>query len=255
LGGRVVQLKYFGDSRDHFKYDLITTILQSGILSNYVFIPMLTEHRDDNEGNITPHHRSENGEELREFILRCHEKSLHHWETWLKEKTKIKAYLTVGPVDGFFFADHYRDEYWKKFLPLLKKDHALIFVDPDTGVETGKPWYLRRMGREKYILNGELRLLIEGMSSSSVLMVYQHLPRNSLKHDEAVEKKIQQIYSVNNVVSVCAYREKDLAFMFICKSDELHKAIYVILKSFFRDSAIKPKSLLSLDKEVGRVSA
>ena len=44
----MVQLKYFGDSRDYFKYDLMTSILEEMMLESYVFIPMLTNHRDDN---------------------------------------------------------------------------------------------------------------------------------------------------------------------------------------------------------------
>lgn len=38
----MVQLKYFGDSRDYFKYDLITTLVQHTSLDNYLFVPMLT---------------------------------------------------------------------------------------------------------------------------------------------------------------------------------------------------------------------
>lgn len=50
----MVQLKYFGDSRDYFKYDLISSILEGMKIADYVFIPMLTNHRIDNEGNKTP---------------------------------------------------------------------------------------------------------------------------------------------------------------------------------------------------------
>jgi len=49
----MVQLKYYGDDRDYFKYDLITYLLKSLEIKNYGFVPMLTEHRDDNEGNVT----------------------------------------------------------------------------------------------------------------------------------------------------------------------------------------------------------
>lgn len=47
----MVQLKYFGDDRDYFKYDLITSLVSDTTLRHYVFVPMLTEHRHDNEGN------------------------------------------------------------------------------------------------------------------------------------------------------------------------------------------------------------
>lgn len=43
----MVQLKYFGDSRDYFKYDLLASVLEEMNFGSYVFIPMLTNHRDD----------------------------------------------------------------------------------------------------------------------------------------------------------------------------------------------------------------
>ena len=40
----MVQLKYFGDDRDYFKYDSITYLLKAGLFRRYAFIPMLTEN-------------------------------------------------------------------------------------------------------------------------------------------------------------------------------------------------------------------
>lgn len=235
----MVQLKYFGDSRDFFKYDLITTLLQSGKFNNYVFIPMLTEHRDDNEGNITPRSRGGNSQDLLKFIEGCNNKSLRHWETWLKAEAKKVDYAAIKPVDGLFFTDEGREKYWRRHESLLNREKTLVFVDPDTGLETGNPSYLRRMGLEKYILNDELRLLIKDLSKTSVLMIYQHLPRNSDKHMESVKNKIKQILDIDQTVLVCAYREHDLAFLFICKDADLYKSIYELLKKFYEGGILK----------------
>ena len=150
----MVQLKYFGDSRDYFKYDLITHLLVSGLASNYAFVPMLTNHRVDDEGNKIPKHIQGKSAELLSFIGMCGSKSLEHWETWLKPL--VGSYVTVQPVNDVFFEDGARNKYWESFDAVLRTKNALIFVDPDTGLETGKPSYLRKMGREKYILNDEL---------------------------------------------------------------------------------------------------
>lgn len=238
----MVQLKYFGDNRDFFKYDLITSILQqSEKLSNYVFIPMLTEHRDDNEGNLAPRKRGKSSNELLDFILRCREKSLKHWEEWLRDK--VDAYITIEPVNQTFFSDQTREKYWKEAQQIICKEKALIFADPDTGLQTGRPSYLMKMGREKYILNLELKFMIAEMLSTSVLMIYQHLTRNRHHHIESVNKKLQQIRSLNGGVSVCAYREDDLAFLFVSKSTELHTEILSILNSFYSGSTSKFKSV------------
>jgi len=49
----MVQHKYFGDSRDYLKYDLIKMVLENPVLPHYVFIPMLTEPRYDREGGVS----------------------------------------------------------------------------------------------------------------------------------------------------------------------------------------------------------
>ena len=145
----MVQLKYFGDSRDFFKYDLITTIVKESSLCHYVFIPMLTKPRDDGQGNKAPLNIGDKCEDLLRFIKKCDSKSLKHWKDWLAPH--VDSYSTIEPVDETYFLDEERNSYWEKFRPIVSKEHALVFIDPDTGLETGGPSYLRKMGRDKYI--------------------------------------------------------------------------------------------------------
>lgn len=237
----MVQLKYFGDSRDFFKYDLITALLTFSSLRRYAFIPMLTEHRDDNEGKKVPRHEGGKSAELLEFMFCCNGKSLTHWETWLRRR--VEAYVTIEPVDATFFSDQSRDEYWKAYQSVIGLGNALIFLDPDTGLETGKPGYLKKMGREKYILNYELRSLIAQTDQSSVLMLYQHLPMDKRMHISTVEKKLGQVQSVNSSVYTCAYREDDLAFLFVSKEQKVHEEVTAVLRGYHARSIHKYKSL------------
>ncbi len=237
----MVQLKYFGDNRDFFKYDLITSIVRASSLSNYVFVTMLTEHRFDNEGNIAPRNTCGKSEELLSFITGCKSKSLTHWENWLSPL--VTSYETIKPPDTTFFSDNTREQYWERFEPLLGKENALVFIDPDTGLETGNPSYLKKMGREKYILNEEIKFLYNHLASSSVLMVYQHLPKNKNIHHEAVRKKLSQLQSASGGTFVCAYREDDLAFLFIAKDQRLFNELRNILNDYHDKSQHKLKSL------------
>ena len=237
----MVQLKYFGDSRDYFKYDLIRAVFKCSSLRHYVFVPMLTEHRHDNEGKKTPRNRGDKTDDLLEFITRCSNKSLKHWECWLSRY--VASYKTKEPVDETFFSDKTRDKYWKAFEAIIEQKNALIFVDPDTGLETGEPSYLRKRGREKYLLNDELKFLINGIDPSSVLMVYQHLPNNKHMHMKSVGKKLEQVRSANPTAYTCAYREDDLAFLFISKEKELHEEIQDLLANYHANSNCKYKSL------------
>ncbi len=237
----MVQLKYFGDSRDFFKYDLITSILEGLKIENYVFIPMLTNHRIDNEGNRTPTMIGGKSQDLLSFLSNCNSKSLCHWEQWLNKYTK--NYKTIEPVDNIFFDDTTRAEYWASFTEHLKENSALIFLDPDTGLESGSNSYLRKMGREKYILNHEVDLLYHHLSPSSVLMIYQHLPNNKHIHEEAVSKKLKQLLTASGDRFVCAYREDDLAFLFLTKDQVIFHRLSKLLSAYHGNSQHKYKSL------------
>lgn len=238
---RMVQLKYFGDSRDYFKYDLITYLLKSGVISNYVFIPMLTNHRVDGEGNKTPKHVEGKSSELLSFIDKCHTKDLSHWERWLSPYAN--SYVTVQPVNEVFFDDSARESYWQRFESVSKEKNALIFLDPDTGLETGTPSYLKKMGREKYILNGELSKLAIHLDGTSVLMIYQHLPNNKHIHEESALKKLNQAIHATNCKLVLAYREDDLAFVFIMKDNATYTALSSLLEGYHENSDHVYKSI------------
>ncbi len=207
----MVQLKYFGDSRDYFKYDLITHVLSNDLVSSYAFVPMLTSHRDDSEGNKTPNHIKGKSKKLLSFIQNCSSKDLEHWKEWLTPF--VDKYITAHPVNEKFFKDDNRKKYWESLTNIINAENALVFVDPDTGLETGTPTYLKEMGREKYILNGELRDLYNVLDDSSVLMIYQHLSYDKHKHEDDVNKKINQAIKASECPYVMAYREDDLAFL------------------------------------------
>lgn len=202
---------------------------------------MLTNHRVDSEGRKTPKHIEGKSTELLSFIGKCNSKDLDHWETWLKPY--VKFYVTLHPVNEVFFEDSARHEYWETFDEVLRTKNALIFIDPDTGLETGKPSYLKRMGREKYILNEELAKLYQKLDASSLLMIYQHLPNNKHTHEESVHKKIKQAVETSGSPFVLAYREDDLAFLFIAKKEALLLKLSNHLEGYHMNSGHTYKSM------------
>jgi len=226
----VVQLKYFGDDRDYFKYDLITHLLKALRFRNYIFIPMLTRHRDDGEGQKEPIAKDGRNRELLKFIETRHSKSLKHWEAWLS--TCVKNYHTVEPVDSTWFTEEGRDAYWQRFMPFLSTENSLVFIDPDTGLETGSLAYQKKRGRDKYLLSEELSRLLESMADSSVLMIYQHLPRNRHHHEKSVLKKMEQARACHSECRLCAYRENDLAFLLMAKGQKLYERLFRALKTY-----------------------
>jgi len=237
----VVQLKYFGDSRDYFKYDLVSFILKNKVAANYVFVPMLTDQRFDNEGNKAPKPIDGKSKDLLTFIANCSTKDLNHWERWLDKYSE--SYKTIQPVNRTFFNDSNRAQYWGLFTDILKEKNALIFVDPDTGLETGSQSYLRRMGREKYMLNTETAILYKMLDETSYLMIYQHLPNNKHIHKASVDKKIKQASKGTGSNLVCAYREDDLAFLFLAKRPKEFISIVNLIKEYFETTNHDLKSI------------
>lgn len=237
----MVQLKYFGDSRDYFKYDLIKSLITKTSLKNYVFVPMLTEHRPDNEGNKSPHYTRGKSRELLTFISAHKDKSLRHWETWLSPC--LNSYKTIEPIDETFFNDETRTEYWDLFNSILGSRQSMIFVDPDTGLETGPRSYMKKAGLEKYILNNELGVLISKLKPTSALMIYQQLQHDSHKHLTDIQKKLKQVKAIDSHVLVSAYKEGDLAFIIIAKRASINAELIDALKEYHSESIDPNKSL------------
>lgn len=218
----MVQLKYFGDDRDYFKYDLITDIVTRTSLRHYVFVPMLTEHRHDNEGKKLPRARAGKSADLLDFIGRCQNKSLAHWERWLA--AHVASYRTVEPADRTVFSNSTRASYWPRFNPFLEHPNTLVFLDPDTGLQLGRKTKIHEQDWPKYVLDQELGQLIERLHPSSALLVYQHLPRNMHRHRETLGRKMSCV-SERFGLKASAYREGDLAFIAITKNDRVRHEI------------------------------
>lgn len=89
---------------------------------------------------------------------------------------------------------------------------------------------------------------------SAILMIYQHLPRDKRFHEQNVWKKLLQLrnYSSSSSNLVCAYREDDLAFLFIAKEPDLFDRLYNILYDYHDRSGHRYKSLHTMSSQVGK---
>jgi hypothetical protein len=174
--------------------------------------------------------------------MTCREKSLNHWETWLTPY--VLSYETIKPVDYLFFCDESRANYWDRFKLLAGTDKTMVFLDPDTGLQTGTSSYRKRVGPEKYILNNELNDLFIKLQHESLLMIYQHLPRNRHIHTEATRKKLNQAQAVCCGSFTLAYREDDLAFIFVAKSTKTLRHLQKFLSTYHHRSKNKYKEIV-----------
>lgn len=237
----MVQLKYYGDDRDYFKYDLISAVLEECAFGSYGFVPMLTEHRFDNEGNIEPKPSSCKSQELLNFICSHSKPDLNNWESWLKRYTS--SYATVQPINSIYIGNEKRNAYWSKFNQVISMPESLIFFDPDTGVQAGRQSPIKNEEYEKYILNDEMPIILNMLSETSAFIIYQHLQFNSKKRESDIARKLEALSSMAAGVRASAYREKDLAFLFISKSSEIHERIQQALEKYFSRSTVNPRGI------------
>lgn len=248
----MVQMAYFGDDRDFFKHDLISWIVKKdSFLPNLVYVPTLTHPRNSKEGNVPLKNKLGRSEELHKFIKNLktlidnnkEQKSLKHWQGWYKPR--VANYHTLEPVDEIFFTHEQRSTYWEKFQNLLSEKNSLVFVDPDTGLETRDENYMRRQGFDKYLLNKDLRHLYDKLHDSSVLMIYQHLPNNANQHVQQAEGRVKQLIEVCGQQLAIAYREHDLAFLFIVKTDEVFEKLQACLQAYHDKSRHEHRTLIT----------
>ena len=130
--------KFFGDSKDLFKYDLITAILKNfhGKINRLVIVPMLTDYFPTFKG--TPGCRNKN---LIECFRRFRTKedvdnyylTLKEYFKELKESIGTKK-VRVRIMKENTFSQQTRSAYFSAILEDYPTG-CLLFVDPDTGIK------------------------------------------------------------------------------------------------------------------------
>ena len=177
--------RYFGDTRDLFKFDLVRHIMKSlPDLAGFIFVPMLTgteaegyqknSARKDLEKAYRSGKAGSQNQELREHLTR-----LQEIDDDLEYITGIRTYfnkemILIDIPGRRRFTNHDRDTYFRSVFNEFPKN-SLIFIDPDTGLGEENP-------DKKHLLLPEVKTAYDRMDSGSILMIYQHFPR--VKHEE-----------------------------------------------------------------------
>jgi hypothetical protein len=167
-----VKNQYFGDRRDLRKYDLLLQLLEDIGLRRLVNVLMLTEKDDTNEGKITGYVQDRSiRDDVYHFLRYC----------------LSRGYRDTGRLKELFGGRHFAYCHYDRpfthggrvtYFSSLPKDQlqeALIFCDPDIGLEA------RTMKEpEKYLLYSEAKDIYARMDGS-VLVIFHHLHRNKTR--------------------------------------------------------------------------
>lgn len=212
--------QYFGNGRDLFKYDLLLDILAGvpALGRRLTYVPMLTPNDASGEGAHRPEGTGRRRAHLAAFLT-----------AGIRNITTLRAFFAVEGVEYLpyreaeYFDPAQREEYFAS-IPAAALD-ALIFLDPDVGLETGSQGYMRRGGSEKYLLYQEVASIFRRATASSAVVIYQHLQRNKRKLVGDLIARAEGLGRALAVPGVGYITDEDVVFYGVGRSAGVHAAL------------------------------
>ncbi len=210
--------QYFADKRDYFKWDFLEDLLNGcPELKTFTNITMLTPADDSKEGNLKEYGPGHRGAELYKFLQDCLKK---------RKRTvfEMRRYFQGKPFEYYPHRDNIdtpyayesREEYFAR-IPGQKLQQALIFFDPDIGLQVGSPSYMRRVGMSKYLFDASLSAVAQRASDDSVLVVYQHLQRDRDRFWDDIEERCGRFRSLVGAKGTAFLTDREIVFLATCR--------------------------------------
>lgn len=223
---------FFGDTRDLFKYDLVRHVMKAlPVFDSFTFIPMLSDEPDPSGGKKSAKKDLEQavrtgraGSQNRDLLL--HMERLQEIDDDLEYFQEIHAYfkrenILLDILHSHPFSHRSRGEYFENILKKFPKK-SLIFLDPDVGLEESKP-------SKKHLLFDEVSRIAGKMDTRSVLMIYQHFPRQS--HAGYVRRRCSELHTLTGCCPI-SITDNEIVFFFLCKSPKLREDLEEVLSRY-----------------------
>lgn len=165
--------QFFADRNDFFKYDLLLELMErSSFFKQLTFVPMLTPEDGRKGGNLKDYQCGSRRPALYRFLRECLENG-HRDVRSLRDYFAPHRFTYTPYRDSSYFTDKHRQTYFRG-IPDQALVEALVFIDPDNGLEVPST---RPSNGDKYLKYEELDDQFSRMNDPSVLVVYQHHPR------------------------------------------------------------------------------
>ena len=175
-----MNIRFSGDTRDLFKFDLVRHLMKSfPELLSFTFIPMLTDQAEPSKQKksattdlLKAAKAGKAGSQNRSLME--HMGKLQEIEDDMDYFTGIESYfrqenILVDVLQKDRFSHEHRANYFGKLFEQFPK-RSLVFLDPDTGLEVKNP-------TRRHLLFEEVKKIADHMDTQSILMIYQHFPR------------------------------------------------------------------------------
>jgi hypothetical protein len=119
------------------------------------------------------------------------------------------------------FSHEARNQYFDSILTHFPKK-SLIFLDPDIGLEESKP-------TKKHLLFDEVGKIYAKMDPQSVLMIYQHFPRE--KHEGYVRRRCSELYDLTGTHPF-TITDNEIVFFFMVKNPRIYESVEDVLSLY-----------------------
>ncbi len=219
--------QYFGDVRDLFKYDLVQQMmLGTRRLNRFLFIPMLTMPDGRADGGRTDYLKARAGtrnRDLLEYLHGCVEegrRDIHEITPFFKKKG-IETVIYGDGLEPFNQRD--RADYFAGVDEGLLYS-SLILLDPDIGLEV-------KDADEKHLMYSEVKQLYKRMRYSSLLMIFQYLPREN--RPTYLYRRCMELKALTGDEPL-HISDNEIIFFFLTKNNSLKQDITRVLKEYAR---------------------
>jgi hypothetical protein len=227
-----MNIRFSGDTRDLFKFDLVRHLMKSfPELASFTFIPMLTDQEEPTKrkkgattnllkavktGKAGSQNRSlmENLGKLQEI-----EDDMDYFagiESYFRQENII-----VDVLQKDRFSHEHRANYFGKLFENFPKK-SLVFLDPDTGLEVKNP-------TRRHLLLEEVKKIAERMDNSSILMIYQHFPREI--RNGYIRSRCTQLHELTGTQPV-SITDNEIVFFLLVKEPKIRRRLIDIVANY-----------------------
>jgi len=224
--------RFFGDTRDLFKFDLVRHIMKAfPDLMSFTFVPMLTEEEKPTGTKKTASKdlglAQKNGKAgTQNHELMVDMGRLQEIDDDLAYFHGIQSYfnkenIIVDVLHKDTFSHEHRESYFKKVFEKFP-EKSLIFLDPDTGLEVKNP-------TQRHLLFDEVKKVYDYMDNYSILMIYQHIPR--VIRAGYIKKRCKDIAAITRSGPE-TITDNEIVFFILTKNPQLKTRLCAVLGDY-----------------------
>jgi hypothetical protein len=227
-----MNIRFSGDTRDLFKFDLVRHLMKSfPELASFTFIPMLTDQDKPTKKKksattdlLKAVKAGKAGSQNRSLMENLGK--LQEIEDDMDYFTGIESYfrqenILVDVLQKDRFSHEHRANYFGKLFEKFPKK-SLVFLDPDTGLEVKNP-------TRRHLLFDEVKKIADRMDNTSILMIYQHFPREI--RNGYIRSRCTQLYELTGTQPV-SITDNEIVFFLLVKEPKSRKRLIDIVANY-----------------------